>query len=133
MISITVTPSTLAHIDILAEAMRNLISCDDVKPQPKLVAITEPLVVEAPSEAHAPDPLAKAKAPKLVKLVKTAQAPETSPAQITLEEVRSKLSELSACGKTAEVKAILAEYGAFKLPDLAAEHFAVVLLKAGEL
>ena len=132
MISITVTPSTLAHIDILAEAMRNLISCDDVKPQPKLVAITEPLV-EAPSEAHAPDPVAKAKTPKLVKLVKTAQAPEASPAQITLEEVRAKLSELSACGKTAEVKAILAEYGAFKLPDLAAEHFAVVLLKAGEL
>ena len=129
MISITVTPSTLAHIDILAEAMRNLIACDDVKPQPKLVAITEPLSDDAPIEATAP----AAKAPKPVKLVKSPPAPETYPAQITLEEVRAKLSELSACGKTAEVKAILAEYGAFKLPDLAAEHFAVVLLKAGEL
>ena len=121
MISITITPTTSAHIDILAAAMRNLIACDDAKPQPKMVAITEPLSDDEPVEATAP----LAKSPKLVR---SAPAPE-----ITIEEVRAKLSELSASGKTAEVKALLNKFGAFKLPDLEAHHFAEVLEKAGAL
>lgn len=129
MISITITPSTSAHIDILAAAMRNLIACTDAT----LVAITEPLAVEEPSEAPAPVIVAN-KAPKPVKLVKSPPAQETAPpSEITIEEVRSKLSELSASGKTLVVKALLAEYGALKLPDLEPHHFAELLEKAGEL
>ena len=137
MISITITPTTSAHIDILAAAMRNLIACDDAKPQPKMVAITEPLSEDEPVEATAPlapDPVAKAKAPKPVKLVKSPPAQETAPPpEITIEEVRAKLSELSASGKTVEVKALLNKFGAFKLPDLEPHHFAEVLEKAGDL
>jgi|TARA_R110000796_G_scaffold5791_1_gene21220 hypothetical protein len=130
MISITITPSTSAHIDILAAAMRNIIACTDAK----LVSIEEPLAVDEQSEAPAPDPVAKAKAPKPVKLVKSPPAQETAPpSEITIEEVRAKLSELSASGKTVEVKALLNKFGAFKLPDLEPHHFAEVLEKAGEL
>ena len=130
MISITITPSTSAHIDILAAAMRNIIACTDAK----LVSIEEPLAVDEQSEAPAPDPVAKAKAPKPVKLVKSPPAQETAPpSEITIEEVRAKLSELSASGKTLVVKALLAEYGALKLPDLEPHHFAELLEKAGEL
>ena len=129
MISITINPSTSAHIDILAAAMRNIIACTDAK----LVAITEPLAVEEPSEAPAPVIVAN-KAPKPVKLVKSPPAQETAPpSEITIEEVRAKLSELSASGKTVEVKALLNKFGAFKLPDLEPHHFAEVLEKAGEL
>lgn len=127
MISITINPSTSAHIDILAAAMRNLIACTDAK----LVAITEPPAVEEPSEAPV---IVANKAPKPVKLVKSPPAQETAPpSEITIEEVRAKLSELSASGKTVEVKALLNKFGAFKLPDLEPHHFAEVLEKAGEL
>jgi len=150
MISITITPSTSEHVKILADAMANIIASNTTKPQPKLIAISEPLAVEelaattvelkaapdvAPLAQAAPAPAAKTRspaAPKLGKAAAAAAAPAPAP-EVTREEVRALLSELHTSGKTDEVKALLAEYGAVKLPDLANEDYAAVLAKAGQL
>jgi hypothetical protein len=52
------------------------------------------------------------------------------PKPITLDEVRAVLSEKSANGKRAEVKAILTKFGVSKLSDISPDKFADVLKEA---
>jgi len=125
MITVTFTPSTTEHVAILAQAMHNIITCDPTKPQPKLAAIEEPTPPPALVEPEAPAtveaPAVKAKAPKKA-------APEVS-----REELRACLAELSISGKREEVNELLSEYGAQNFTYLASRHFAAVLERAGQL
>lgn len=49
---------------------------------------------------------------------------------VTFVELRSRLSEISRSGKTAEVKELIGRYGATKLSDLAESDYAAVLAEA---
>lgn len=110
MISITITPETPQQISIIAQAMSALLS--DVTP--------------APMPMPMPAPVPKAK-------TKPAPAPAAAALEVTLEQVRAKLSDLSKQSKSAEAKAMLAEYGVTKLTDVPAEKYAELLAKAETL
>ena len=49
---------------------------------------------------------------------------------VTFVQLRSRLSEISRSGKTAEVKELIAKYGASKLSDMAESDYAAVLAEA---
>ncbi len=57
-------------------------------------------------------------------------APEAKPEPITFVQLRSRLSEISRSGHTADVKELIAKYGAEKLSDLAESDYAAVLAEA---
>jgi len=76
--------------------------------------------------------------------VKTVQENNTEPAEpvtedppfetnITLEQVRAKLTPLSQAGKQAQVKKLITDLGATKLTEIPAEKYAELLVKAEEL
>ena len=50
--------------------------------------------------------------------------------QLSLEEVRAVLAEKSRAGFTAEVKALLAKYGANRLSEVAPKHYPALLKDA---
>ena len=52
---------------------------------------------------------------------------------LQLEEVRKFLAELSRSGKTSEMKALLAKYGATKLSDIDPKYYAKLLDDAKEI
>lgn len=56
--------------------------------------------------------------------------PEAKPEPVTLVQLRSRLSEISRSGHTAEVKELIAKYGAEKLSDIAESDYAAVLAEA---
>lgn len=49
---------------------------------------------------------------------------------VTFVQLRSRLSEISRSGHTAEVKGLIAKYGADKLSDLAESDYAALLAEA---
>lgn len=57
-------------------------------------------------------------------------APEPKDEPVTFVQLRSRLSEISHSGKTAEVKELIAKYGASKLSDIAESDYAAVLAEA---
>ena len=57
-------------------------------------------------------------------------APEQKTENVTFVQLRSRLSEISRSGKTAEVKELIAKYGASKLSDIAESDYAAVLAEA---
>lgn len=65
-----------------------------------------------------------------------AEAPKEQPtlkheeATVTFVQLRSRLSEISRSGKTAEVKELIAKYGASKLSDIAESDYVAVLTEA---
>lgn len=65
---------------------------------------------------------------------KAAEAPKEQPTPkdepVTFVQLRSRLSEISRSGKTAEVKELIAKYGASKLSDIAESDYAAVLAEA---
>ncbi len=58
---------------------------------------------------------------------------ESGESAYTLEDVRAKLAQLQKAGKRAEVKELLASFGAAKLSEIPASKYAVLMVKAGEL
>lgn len=68
--------------------------------------------------------------------LQAAEAPKEQPtlkqeeATVTFVQLRSRLSEISRSGKTAEVKELIAKYGASKLSDIAESDYAAVLAEA---
>ena len=62
------------------------------------------------------------------------EAPKEQPTPeqqtVTFVQLRSRLSEISRSGKTAEVKELIAKYGASKLSDIAESDYAAVLAEA---
>lgn len=65
-----------------------------------------------------------------------AEAPNEQPtskqeeATVTFVQLRSRLSEISRAGHTAEVKELISKYGAEKLSDIAEADYAAVLAEA---
>lgn len=59
-----------------------------------------------------------------------AEQPTPEPQTVTFVQLRSRLSEISRCGHTAEVKKLIAKYGAEKLSDLAESDYAALLAEA---
>ncbi|MBQ6672637.1 MAG: hypothetical protein IJM73_05395 [Spirochaetales bacterium] len=57
-------------------------------------------------------------------------APEPKDEPVTFVQLRSRLSEISRRGHTAEVKELIAKYGAEKLSDIADSDYAAVLAEA---
>ena len=56
-----------------------------------------------------------------------------APADMTLEEVRGALAEISRKGYTAEIRSLLQKYGTDKLSELDPVHFRALLAEAEEL
>ena len=68
----------------------------------------------------------------------TPAEPETKPTEqpkpaIKMEDVRTVLAEISRSGKTAEMKALLGQFGAVKLSDVKPEDYAALLEAAQEV
>lgn len=68
--------------------------------------------------------------PQAAEAPKEQPAPEQKAETVTFVQLRSRLSEISRSGKTAEVKELIAKYGASKLSDIAESNYAAVLAEA---
>lgn len=68
--------------------------------------------------------------PQATEAPKEQPAPEPKPEAVTFVQLRSRLSEISRNGHTAEVKELIAKYGAEKLSDIAESDYAAVLAEA---
>lgn len=68
--------------------------------------------------------------PQAAEAPKEEPAPEQKTETVTFVQLRSRLSEISRSGKTAEVKELIAKYGATKLSDIAESDYAAVLAEA---
>ena len=71
--------------------------------------------------------------PQAAEAPKEQPTPKQEEATVTFVQLRSRLSEISRSGKTAEVKELIAKYGASKLSDIAESDYAAVLSEAEEL
>lgn len=58
---------------------------------------------------------------------------ETSAVTYTLEQVRAKLAAISQSGKSAEMKQLIASFGATKLTDISADKYPELMKKAEAL
>ena len=68
--------------------------------------------------------------PQAAEATKEQPTPKQEEATVTFVQLRSRLSEISRSGKTAEVKELIAKYGASKLSDIAESDYAAVLAEA---
>lgn len=68
--------------------------------------------------------------PQAAEAPKEQPTPKQEEATVTFVQLRSRLSEISRSGKTAEVKELIAKYGAEKLSDIAESDYAAVLAEA---
>lgn len=68
--------------------------------------------------------------PQAAEAPKEQPTPKKEEATVTFVQLRSRLSEISRTGKTAEVKELIAKYGASKLSDIAESDYAAVLAEA---
>lgn len=68
--------------------------------------------------------------PQAAEAPKEQPAPEHKTETVTFVQLRSRLSEISRSGKTAEVKELIAKYGASKLSDITESDYAAVLAEA---
>ena len=68
--------------------------------------------------------------PQAAEAPKEQPTPKPEEATVTFVQLRSRLSEISRSGKTAEVKELIAKYGASKLSDITESDYAAVLAEA---
>ena len=68
--------------------------------------------------------------PQAAEAPKEQPTPKQEEETVTFVQLRSRLSEISRSGKTAEVKELIAKYGASKLSDIAESNYAAVLAEA---
>lgn len=68
--------------------------------------------------------------PQAAETLKEQPAPEQKTETVTFVALRSRLSEISRAGKTAEVKELIGKYGASKLSDIAEADYTAVLAEA---
>jgi len=128
----------------------------------EVVATAAP-VVDAPKEDPKPEtpaPAAETEKPKRSRSKPQEQKPDPAPSsdeesgdpdpgepegsndpepeedageKVTMEQVREKLATISRAGKSAEVKALIAKFGADKLSELKEEHFGKLLKEAEKI
>lgn len=60
----------------------------------------------------------------------TAEQPAPETKTVTFVELRSRLAEISRAGHTAEIKELIAKFGAEKLSDVAETDYAALLTEA---
>lgn len=128
MITITFNPQNDEHVQILAQAMMDILN-SDVEPEPaaKPEPTPEP-VKEAPAK--------KPKAAKAAPVVETPAEPETKSATesaptFTLEQVRAKLYSLKEQGK--DVGALIAATGHPNLTAIPADEYPALMANAEKL
>lgn len=61
------------------------------------------------------------------KAIEVATEPAVELVPITFEEVRTRLAELSRDGKTAQVRELIAKFGATKLSEVDKKHYPAIL------
>ena len=143
MIQITFTPETPEQAAVVADAISKYLGT--VAAGETVAEVKEP-VAEAPKrtrKAAAPAPVSASVAGEPEVPNETAAAPSepeapaastaSSPAPVTLEEVRAVLAQLSQAGKANEVKGLIAKFGAAKLTEIPADKYSDVLAAAQEL
>ena len=123
MITVTFSPESERQVAALAQAMMAYLGAT-----PPPAEDEAPAVDEAPK---APRKTKKAEAP--VETPAPEVAVETPAPDVTLEQVRAKLTELSQGGKAADVKSLIAKFGATKLTDIKPGNYAAILADAEAL
>lgn len=92
----------------------------------KLITISDLLrTCFSAKDTEAPAPVAAAE-----KAMPVAETEQPEAPQLTFMDVRRVLSAKSREGRTAEVKALIAKYGADKLSDLSPENYAALVAEA---
>jgi hypothetical protein len=127
MIQITFTPETPEQAAVVAEAIGKYQGT--VAAGETVAEVKEPVAKAVkPAKKAAPAPVEAAPEPA----AEPAPAVEAT-SQVTLEEVRLVLANLSQGGKAAEVKSLIAQFKAAKLTEIPADKYAEVLAAAKEL
>lgn len=91
-----------------------------------IIALADYLAAYYAPGAEEPKAESKVEEPKV-------EEPKAEAPAIKLEEVRTVLAEISRSGKTAEMKALLSQFGASKLSDVKPEDYAALLAAAQEV
>lgn len=117
MITITFNPQNDEHVQILAQAMMDILN--SVEPEQADEPAPEP-VKEAP-----------AKKPKVAKVAPVAEAPVKSEPAFTLEQVRAKLYALKQGGK--DVGALIAATGHPNLTAIPADEYPALMANAEKM
>ncbi len=115
--NITIQIPPQCEIEVLA-VLQRYITTTSVNAEVSSPAPTE---IEASPESSA-----------LLKAIKPERPPSLFPA-VTIEDVRQVLTKISQLGKSAQVKELLASYGAKNVKELKQADFVAVIAKAGLL
>lgn len=62
-----------------------------------------------------------------IETVEPDSPPESTPSQITIEQVRAVLADASSAGKTEQVKELLRKHGSEKLSGIVPENYAALM------
>lgn len=157
MITVTFNPQNSEQVAILARAMGEMLGTADASATPveetaapkaekkpratKAVASAPVESATSPSSSQEDTPSSSdAEVPNDAAESTPAQEEETkesaassSTSSVSLETVRGQLASLSQAGKAAEVKALIAKFGAAKLTDIPAEKYADLMAAAEAL
>lgn len=152
MIQITFTPGTSAQAALVGQLMAQYLALDE-----EPVRTTSGLIAAAQEEVAAPAPLVRrvrrapaqdsasaTGAPVAVEDPKPAAEPSTQEApaastasstapELSLEDVRAKLTAISKAGKASEVKGLLANLGVTNLTSVPKEAYAKLVADAEAL
>lgn len=93
------------------------------------VTVDKPIQQVTPAQTEGPNTI---EAIDTTRTGQTESEKQTEP-EVKLEVVRTKLAELSRAGKQAQVKELLAEFGATKLSEVDPSRYVELLAKAEEL
>ena len=125
-INISITaPELIEAMNRLADALQ----AGQVKP-----AQVEQVVEKLQEEAKPRKPKADKPAPEPVQEVKEEPAAEpVADVNITLDDIRIKLGNLSQAGKQDEVKKLIAAFGATRLSEISTDKYADLMAEAEAL
>lgn len=127
-INITITaPELIEAMNRLADALQ----AGQVKPA-QVEQVVEKLQEEAKPRKPKADKPAPAPEPE-PEPVTEETATDVTATNITLDDIRIKLGNLSQAGKQAEVKKLIASYGATKLSEITSEKYADLMAEAEAL
>jgi hypothetical protein len=150
MIQVTFTPGTSAQAALVGQLMAQYLALDEQPQEP--VRTTSGLIAAAQEEAAAPAPLVRRvrRAPATTTASENSETPtatagsenavaaaeDPKPAaepELSLEDVRAKLTAISKAGKASEVKGLLAALGVANLTAVPKEAYAKLMADAAAL
>ncbi len=129
-INISITaPELIEAMNRLADALQ----AGQVKPA-AVEEVIEKLETEATKPSKPSKPKADKPAPEPVQEVKEEPAAEpVADVNITLDDIRIKLGNLSQAGKQDEVKKLIAAFGATRLSEISTDKYADLMAEAEAL